>query len=58
MAEERFPPKPKVRLLQSPWEAAQARKQRSITSVTRWEVRTLPPTTAAVVEGERKDCYV
>ena len=48
-------PKPNVRLLQSPWEAAQARKQRRMTSVTRWLVRTLPPTTAAPSEGERMD---
>lgn len=34
--EETLPPKPNVRLLQSPWEAAQAEKQRSITSVTLW----------------------
>lgn len=34
--EETLPPKPNVRLLQSPWEAAQAKKQRRITSVTLW----------------------
>lgn len=33
---ETLPPKPNVRLLQSPWEAAQAEKQRRITSVTLW----------------------
>lgn len=32
-----LPPKPKVRLLQSPWEAAQAAKERRMTSVTRWD---------------------
>lgn len=34
-----------------PWLAAQARKHLRMTSVTRWEVSTLPPTTAAVAEG-------
>jgi len=83
---EGLPPKPKVRLLQSPWEAAQAAKERRMTSVTRWDcgreggglvwgsswgdeglwggrkgsggeltVRTLPPTTAALSEGERNE---
>jgi hypothetical protein len=50
-----FPPKPNVRLLQSPWLAAQARKALRMTSVTRCDVRTFPPTTAAWSDGERKD---
>ncbi len=38
-----------------PWLAAHARKHLSMTSVTRWEVSTLPPTTAAVADGLRRD---
>lgn len=42
-------------MLQHPWLAAHAPKARKITSVTRWLVSTLPPTTAAWPEGDRKD---
>lgn len=42
---------PKVILLQQPWLAAHAWKARRITSTIRWEVKTLPPTTAASSEG-------
>ncbi len=38
-----------------PWLAAHAWKHLSMTSVTRWEVSTLPPTTAAVADGLRRD---
>ena len=37
-----------------PCELAHASNAARQTSVTRWEVSTLPPTTAAVSEGDRK----
>lgn len=38
-----------------PWLAAHALNAFSTTSTMRWEVRTFPPHTAAVRDGERRD---
>ena len=44
---------PKVRLFIHPCEAAHALNAFKTTSVTRWEVNTFPPTTAALEDGLR-----
>lgn len=48
------PPRPPITLVPT-WEAAQTPKALKMTSTTRWEVRTLPPTTAASGEGSRME---